>query len=96
MVSVTSTGGGSDETTRRLSAAFVDRIRSAGVRIIESRLTWLSLCPGDRPGHAAQAAGKCRGRRADADLQGAVGMARLAWQRLAGGSSTGEAGTATR
>ena len=53
--------------------------------------------PGDRTGHAAQAAGKCRGRRADADLQGAVGMARLALQRLAEEApSTGEAGTVTR
>jgi hypothetical protein len=86
MVSITSTGRGSDEMTRRLSAGIADRIRSAGVRIIESRLTRLTLRPVDRPGHAAQAAGKCRDRRADADLQGAVGMARLALQRLAGGS----------
>jgi hypothetical protein len=57
MVSIASTGGGSDEITRRLSAGIADRIRSAGVRIIESRLTRLSLRPGDRPGHAAQAAG---------------------------------------
>jgi hypothetical protein len=46
MVSITSTGGGSDERTRRLPAGIADRIRSAGVRIIESRLTRLSLRPG--------------------------------------------------
>ena len=58
------------EITERLSAEIAERVKAAGVHIIESRLTRLSYAAGDRPGHAAPAAGQ-RGRgRADAHSRG--------------------------
>ena len=57
----------------------------AGVRIIESRLTRLSLAPEIAQAMLRQQQAS-RGRRADADLEGAVGMVQLALQQLGGGS----------
>jgi regulator of protease activity HflC (stomatin/prohibitin superfamily) len=71
-----------DEITARLSAELTDRVRPAGVRIIESRLTRLSYAP-----EIAQA--MLRQQQASAVVgarmrivEGAVGMVQLALQRL--------------
>jgi regulator of protease activity HflC (stomatin/prohibitin superfamily) len=71
-----------EEITRRLSAELADRVRPAGVDIIESRLTRLSYAP-----EIAQA--MLRQQQANAVVgarqrivEGAVGMVELALQRL--------------
>jgi regulator of protease activity HflC (stomatin/prohibitin superfamily) len=71
-----------DEITQRLSAELADRVRSAGVEIIESRLTRLSYAP-----EIAQA--MLRTQQASAVVgarqvivEGAVGMVRMALERL--------------
>jgi regulator of protease activity HflC (stomatin/prohibitin superfamily) len=71
-----------EEITQRLSAELADRVRSAGVTIIESRLTRLSYAP-----EIAQA--MLRVQQANAVVgarqrivEGAVGMVRLALDRL--------------
>jgi regulator of protease activity HflC (stomatin/prohibitin superfamily) len=71
-----------DEITQRLSAELADRVRPAGVDIIESRLTRLSYAP-----EIAQA--MLRQQQANAVVgarqrivEGAVGMVELALQRL--------------
>jgi hypothetical protein len=71
-----------DEITERLSAELTDRVRPAGVHIIETRLTRLSYSP-----EIAQA--MLRQQQASAVVgarhiivEGAVGMVRLALQRL--------------
>jgi regulator of protease activity HflC (stomatin/prohibitin superfamily) len=85
----TSHGGGglslrdnADEITQRLSAEIADRVRSAGVVVVESRLTRLSYAP-----EIAQA--MLRQQQANAVVgarrrivEGAVGMVQLALQRL--------------
>jgi regulator of protease activity HflC (stomatin/prohibitin superfamily) len=71
-----------DEITQRLSAEIADRVRSAGVVVVESRLTRLSYAP-----EIAQA--MLRQQQANAVVgarqrivEGAVGMVQLALQRL--------------
>jgi len=71
-----------DEITQRLSAELTDRVRPAGVHIVETRLTRLSYAP-----EIAQA--MLRTQQASAVVgarqkivEGAVGMVRLALQRL--------------
>jgi regulator of protease activity HflC (stomatin/prohibitin superfamily) len=71
-----------DEITERLSAEIADRVKAAGVRVVESRLTRLSYAP-----EIAQA--MLRQQQANAVVgarqrivEGAVGMVRLALQRL--------------
>jgi hypothetical protein len=71
-----------EEITQRLSAEITDRVRPAGVTIIESRLTRLSYAP-----EIAQA--MLREQQASAVVaarqrivEGAVGMVELALQRL--------------
>jgi regulator of protease activity HflC (stomatin/prohibitin superfamily) len=71
-----------DEITERLSAEIAERVRAAGVQIIESRLTRLSYAP-----EIAQA--MLRQQQANAVVgarqrivEGAVGMVQLALQRL--------------
>jgi regulator of protease activity HflC (stomatin/prohibitin superfamily) len=71
-----------EEITHRLSAEIADRVRPAGVTIIESRLTRLSYA-------AEIAQAMLRQQQADAVVgarqrivEGAVGMVRLALQRL--------------
>jgi hypothetical protein len=85
----TSHGGGglslrdnAEEITQRLSAEIADRVRSAGVVVIESRLTRLSYA-------AEIAQAMLRQQQANAVVgarqrivEGAVGMVRLALQRL--------------
>jgi hypothetical protein len=72
-----------DEITERLSGELTARVRPAGVQIIETRLTRLSYAP-----EIAQA--MLRQQQANAVVgarqrivEGAVGMVRLALQRLA-------------
>jgi regulator of protease activity HflC (stomatin/prohibitin superfamily) len=71
-----------DEITERLSSEIADRVRTAGVQVIESRLTRLSYAP-----EIAQA--MLRQQQANAVVgarqrivEGAVGMVQLALQRL--------------
>jgi len=71
-----------DEITQRLSAELSDRVRSAGVEIVESRLTRLSYAP-----EIAQA--MLRTQQASAVVgarqrivEGAVGMVRMALEKL--------------
>jgi len=71
-----------DDITQRLSAELTDRVRSAGVDVIETRLTRLSYAP-----EIAQA--MLRQQQADAVVgarqrivEGAVGMVQLALRRL--------------
>jgi regulator of protease activity HflC (stomatin/prohibitin superfamily) len=71
-----------DEITQQLSAELADRVRPAGVDVIESRLTRLSYAP-----EIAQA--MLRQQQANAVVgarqrivEGAVGMVELALQRL--------------
>jgi regulator of protease activity HflC (stomatin/prohibitin superfamily) len=71
-----------DEITERLSAEIADRVQSAGVQVIESRLTRLSYAP-----EIAQA--MLRQQQANAVVgarqrivEGAVGMVQLALKRL--------------
>jgi len=71
-----------DEITQRLSAELTDRVRAAGVAVLETRLTRLSYAP-----EIAQA--MLRQQQASAVVgartkivEGAVGMVRLALQRL--------------
>jgi regulator of protease activity HflC (stomatin/prohibitin superfamily) len=71
-----------DEITERLSAELADRVRSAGVEVIESRLTRLSYAP-----EIAQA--MLRTQQASAVVgarqrivEGAVGMVRMALEKL--------------
>jgi regulator of protease activity HflC (stomatin/prohibitin superfamily) len=71
-----------DEITQRLSAEIADRVRSAGVVVIESRLTRLSYA-------AEIAQAMLRQQQANAVVgarqrivEGAVGMVQLALQRL--------------
>jgi regulator of protease activity HflC (stomatin/prohibitin superfamily) len=71
-----------DEITQRLAAEVADRVRPAGVTVVETRLTRLSYAP-----EIAQA--MLRQQQASAVVaarfrivEGAVGMVRLALQRL--------------
>ncbi|MGE5288116.1 MAG: SPFH domain-containing protein [Micromonosporaceae bacterium] len=74
--------GNAEEITQRLSAEIADRVRPAGVQIIESRLTRLSYA-------AEIAQAMLRQQQANAVVgarqrivEGAVGMVQLALQRL--------------
>jgi regulator of protease activity HflC (stomatin/prohibitin superfamily) len=71
-----------DEVTARLSAEIADRVRSAGVRIIESRLTRLSYAAEIAQAMLRrQAANAVVGAR-QRIVEGAVGMVKLALERL--------------
>ena len=71
-----------DEITQRLSAELTDRVRPAGVQIIETRLTRLSYAPEIAQAmlRQQQASAVVGARRTI--VEGAVGMVRLALQRL--------------
>ncbi|RJQ80581.1 SPFH domain-containing protein [Pseudonocardiaceae bacterium YIM PH 21723] len=72
-----------DEITERLAAEITERVRSAGVRVIESRFTHLAYAPEiahamlQRQQASAVVAARTR------IVEGAVGMVELALQRLA-------------
>jgi SPFH domain / Band 7 family len=71
-----------DEVTQRLSAEIATRVRSAGVTVIESRLTRLSYAPEIAQAmlRQQQASAVVGARRRIVD--GAVGMVQMALQRL--------------
>jgi len=71
-----------DEITQRLSAELTDRVRSAGVHVIETRLTRLSYAPEIAGAmlRQQQASAVVGARRTI--VQGAVGMVQLALQQL--------------
>lgn len=71
-----------DEITRKLSAELSDRVVAAGVRVIETRLTRLSYAPEIAQAMLRQqAASAVVGARAKI-VEGAVGMVKLALERL--------------
>jgi regulator of protease activity HflC (stomatin/prohibitin superfamily) len=71
-----------DEITQRLSAELDDRVRAAGVQVVETRLTRLSYAPEIAGAMLRQQqAAAVVGARTKI-VEGAVGMVRLALQRL--------------
>jgi hypothetical protein len=71
-----------DEITQKLSSELGDRVRAAGVQVIETRLTRLSYAPEIAQAMLRQQqASAVVGARAKI-VEGAVGMVRLALQRL--------------
>ena len=71
-----------DEITQRLSAELSDRVAAAGVRVIETRLTRLSYAPEIAQAMLRQQqASAVVGARAKI-VEGAVGMVKLALERL--------------
>jgi regulator of protease activity HflC (stomatin/prohibitin superfamily) len=71
-----------EEITQRLSAEIADRVRSAGVTIIESRLTRLSYAPEIAQAMLRQQQASAVVGARQRIVEGAVGMVRLALQRL--------------
>jgi regulator of protease activity HflC (stomatin/prohibitin superfamily) len=71
-----------DEITQRLSAEITDRVRSAGVEIIESRLTRLSYAPEIAQAMLRQQQASAVVGARQRIVEGAVGMVELALQRL--------------
>ena len=85
----TSHGGGelslrdnAEEITQRLSAEIADRVRPAGVLIIESRLTRLSYAPEIAQAMLRQQQASAVVGARQRIVEGAVGMVQLALQRL--------------
>ena len=71
-----------DEITQKLSAELTDRVRAAGVEVVETRLTRLSYAPEIAQAMLRQQqAAAVVGARAKI-VEGAVGMVRMALQRL--------------
>jgi regulator of protease activity HflC (stomatin/prohibitin superfamily) len=72
----------SDEITQKLSAELTDRVAAAGVHVIETRLTRLSYAPEIAQAMLRQqAASAVVGARAKI-VEGAVGMVKMALERL--------------
>ncbi|HEY6315651.1 MAG TPA: SPFH domain-containing protein [Streptosporangiaceae bacterium] len=71
-----------EEITGKLSAEIGDRVRSAGVAIIESRLTRLSYAPEIAQAMLRQQQASAVVGARQRIVEGAVGMVRLALQRL--------------
>jgi regulator of protease activity HflC (stomatin/prohibitin superfamily) len=71
-----------EEITGKLSAEIGDRVRSAGVEIIESRLTRLSYAPEIAQAMLRQQQASAVVGARQRIVEGAVGMVRLALQRL--------------
>jgi regulator of protease activity HflC (stomatin/prohibitin superfamily) len=71
-----------DEITRKLAAELTDRVRAAGVQVVETRLTRLSYAPEIAQAMLRQQqAAAVVGARSKI-VEGAVGMVRMALQRL--------------
>jgi regulator of protease activity HflC (stomatin/prohibitin superfamily) len=74
--------GNADEITGKLSAELADRVAAAGVHVIETRLTRLSYAPEIAQAMLRQqAASAVVGARAKI-VEGAVGMVKMALERL--------------
>jgi hypothetical protein len=71
-----------DEITQRLSAELTDRVRAAGVHVIETRLTRLSYAPEIAQAMLRQQQASAVVGARQKIVEGAVGMVRLALQRL--------------
>ncbi len=71
-----------DEITERLSGELTDRVRPAGVQIIETRLTRLSYAPEIAQAMLRQQQASAVVGARQKIVEGAVGMVRLALQRL--------------
>jgi hypothetical protein len=71
-----------EEITGRLSAEIADRVRAAGVHIIESRLTRLSYAPEIAQAMLRQQAASAVVGARRRIVEGAVGMVKLALERL--------------
>jgi regulator of protease activity HflC (stomatin/prohibitin superfamily) len=71
-----------DEITARLSAELADRVRPAGVQIIETRLTRLSYAPEIAQAMLRQQQASAVVGARQRIVEGAVGMVRLALERL--------------
>ena len=71
-----------DEITQRLSAELTDRVRAAGVRVIETRLTRLSYAPEIAQAMLRQQQASAVVGARQRIVEGAVGMVRMALQRL--------------
>jgi SPFH domain / Band 7 family len=71
-----------DEITERLSAELTDRVRPAGVQIIESRLTRLSYAPEIAQAMLRQQQASAVVGARQRIVEGAVGMVKLALERL--------------
>src|ERR1700722_3159496 len=79
---VMSLRGNADEVTHKLSAELADRVAAAGVHVIETRLTRLSYAPEIAQAMLRQqAASAVVGARAKI-VEGAVGMVKMALERL--------------
>jgi len=71
-----------DEITQRLSAELTNRVRAAGVQIVETRLTRLSYAPEIAQAMLRQQQASAVVGARQKIVEGAVGMVRLALQRL--------------
>ncbi len=71
-----------DEITQRLSAELAERVRPAGVYVIETRLTRLSYAPEIAQAMLRQQQASAVVAARQRIVEGAVGMVRLALQRL--------------
>jgi SPFH domain / Band 7 family len=71
-----------DEITQRLSAELTDRVQAAGVHVIETRLTRLSYAPEIAQAMLRQQQASAVVGARQKIVEGAVGMVRLALQRL--------------
>ncbi len=71
-----------DEITQRLSAELTERVRAAGVQVIETRLTRLSYAPEIAQAMLRQQQASAVVGARQKIVEGAVGMVRLALQRL--------------
>jgi hypothetical protein len=74
--------GNADEITQRLSAELTDRVRAAGVHVVETRLTRLSYAPEIAQAMLRQQQASAVVGARQKIVEGAVGMVRLALQRL--------------
>ncbi|MDR0342508.1 MAG: SPFH domain-containing protein [Nocardiopsaceae bacterium] len=74
--------GNAEEITQRLSAEIADRVRPAGVTIIESRVTRLSYAPEIAQAMLRQQQASAVVGARQRIVEGAVGMVRLALARL--------------
>jgi SPFH domain / Band 7 family len=71
-----------DEITQRLSAELAERVRSAGVHVIETRLTRLSYAPEIAQAMLRQQQASAVVGARQRIVEGAVGMVKLALERL--------------
>ncbi|MCW2931982.1 MAG: hypothetical protein JWM19_2944 [Actinomycetia bacterium] len=79
---VMSLRGNADEITQKLSAELTDRVAAAGVHVIETRLTRLSYAPEIAQAMLRQQAASAVVGARSKIVEGAVGMVKMALERL--------------